>query len=270
MNVIYSIALVFIALPFQIFCAEGAPTPLDSLLTNRALIKAVEQCNESEAKRLIDKNGADPNQKVLVDTRISFGEIVPTNGQPYIMPLPLLDHLLVRFEHDPQRREASIGLLLALGGRANYRNIFDRTPLFYAPTPALAQLFLDHGCNNLNYSDQCGRRALHEAMKHGRGDVVQTLLAPGANPTVHDNAQCTPLDLIFHSRLRNHKLCRALVCEGPPERWFSEVPCMKKLPEDFQLRIMDFIPIGTSLLSKPVQPSATDFADSYIQETVDQ
>jgi hypothetical protein len=267
MNVIDYTTPVVLVLSFQIFAAEATPTPLDRLLKNRALIQAVQDCEESEARRLIDEYSADSNQKVLTNTRISFGDVTPTNGQPYMMLLPLLDHLLERFKDEPEQREAAVRLLVDLKGRVDYTNIFSRTPLFYAPTAPIAQLFIDNGVN-INHSDQCGRIALHEAIRHGRVDVVQVLLANGAPSTIQDNAQHTPLDLIYYSTLKQHIRCRALLLEGPQESSFEEVPHMRALPEDLQLSIISFIPLG-ALSSIPVRPDEADFADSYIQQSVD-
>jgi len=90
-----------------------------------------------------------------------------------------------------------VRLLLANGAAVNAQDHQGQTPLlracFNPPDVPVASLLLDHQADpNLKW--KTGDTPLHSAVYERRKDLVELLLAKGANPNVRNNQDVTPLD----------------------------------------------------------------------------
>ena len=95
-------------------------------------------------------------------------------------------------------------LLLAHGADVNARNSDGQTPLLRAfsdvsnPDFAIVSLLLENHADP-NLKSSAGGTALHQAVGYRRKDLVELLLAKGANPNLRDARDLTPLDYLKSS-----------------------------------------------------------------------
>ena len=89
-------------------------------------------------------------------------------------------------------------LLLDAGAKPNARDLFLETPLFIASAEgetAVVRVLLRHGGVEVDAFNDEQRTALHDAASYGHSDVVELLLAAGANPHCVNAAGKTAYDL---------------------------------------------------------------------------
>jgi len=91
-----------------------------------------------------------------------------------------------------------IQALLKAGASRSSTNKQGLTPLFAALKPSYPHIetinaFLDHAKHDLNQKDPQGNSLLHLAASKDRDDIIRALLASGADPTLTDDKNHTPL-----------------------------------------------------------------------------
>lgn len=85
-----------------------------------------------------------------------------------------------------------VRLLLAVGADVNGRRDREDTPLFWAPSAAIADCLLEAGAD-LHAKDWSGREPVHWAAQHGRPDVLELLISRGCAVDTGCKHKHTPL-----------------------------------------------------------------------------
>lgn len=75
-------------------------------------------------------------------------------------------------------------------------------PLHFCRNASNVTLLLSNGAN-IDHKDQLGFTATHAAAKHGKEEVLRTLVNAGANLSVKDNENGTPLHRAIHQKSRS-------------------------------------------------------------------
>jgi ankyrin repeat protein len=102
-------------------------------------------------------------------------------------------------------------LLLKHGAKPNRADIYSWTPLMravYESRLGTARLLAEHEATNVNQRGENGVTALHLAVIKGNADMVEILLAGGADPTIRDASGRTAMD--FARKNKNLSLVRVM------------------------------------------------------------
>lgn len=105
-------------------------------------------------------------------------------------------------------------MLLHHGAEPNQADVYSWTPLMrsvYENRTGIARLLLESGLIDVNQPGENGVTALHLAVLKGNEDIVNLLLAGGADPHVADHSGRTALD---YARKNNNLRIESLIRTG--------------------------------------------------------
>lgn len=150
----------------QLLIAQGADVNAKDDRTNRTPLHLA---NSPEIAAVLIKNGAKIEADQINTAYYSHGTLLHQASQ-------IGSKLMIEF-------------LLQSGANIVAKDYQDNTPLHFAPSPEIAALLIA----DINARNSNGETPLHKAVENDKTELVEFLLAKGANSNAQDNQGETPL-----------------------------------------------------------------------------
>lgn len=168
--------------------------------SNRPAPKDTNKLQALDIVKMLLDHGADPNAKLakLIPPRavLDFPDMMMGDGAtPFLRAaksadIPLMQLLLAKGADPKVVTKAGVTALMVAAGMGHSNTVRGGEQ----PMEAM-QICLDKGVDINAATDKTLNTALHAAAGRGTDDIVQFLLAHGANPNLKDNKGRTPLDV---------------------------------------------------------------------------